>query len=230
MSQPPPDTPDLALARLLQLGSGSLPIGGFSYSQGLEGAVAAGWGRDAARLGGWLADLAPPNLAAVEIPVLARLHRAVLAGDGQALADWSRWLLASRETSELRDEERQRGRALASLLVELEVPGARDWRPLLATCQSAGFALAAAAWGIPLPQAALGLAWSWAENLVLAGVKLIPLGQTAGQRLLRDLGPVLVEAVRRGLTLGDEELGASAPALAIASSRHQTQYCRLFRT
>lgn len=232
MSQPPPppDLPDLALARLLQLCSGSLPIGGFSYSQGLEWAVAAGWVRDAASLGDWLADLATTNLAAVEIPVLARLHRAVLAGDGQALADWSRWLLASRETSELRDEERQRGRALASLLVELDVPLAKDWRPTLATCQSAGFALAAAAWDIPLPQAALGLAWSWAENLVLAGVKLIPLGQTAGQRLLRDLGPVLVEAVRRGLSLGDEELGASAPALAIASSQHQTQYCRLFRS
>ena len=223
-----PEPADLALLRLLQLCSGSLPIGGFSYSQGLEWAVAAGWVRDAASLGDWLADLAATNLAGVEIPVLARLHAAVIARDVEATRYWCQWLLATRETSELRDEERHRGRALASLLVELEVPLAKDWRPTLATCQSAGFALAAAGWDIPLPRAALGLAWAWLENLVLAGVKLVPLGQTAGQRLLRDLGPVLVEAVQRGLSLSDEELGASA--LAIASSQHQTQYCRLFRS
>jgi len=161
---------------------------------------------------------------------LARLYQAIAAGDAQALELGCQWLLASRETSELRDEERHRGRALATLLVDLEVPRAREWRPILASCQSAGFALAAVGWGIPLPQAALGLAWGWLENLVLAGIKLIPLGQTAGQRLLRDLGPGLVGAVHLGLNLGDAELGSSAPALAIASSRHPQQYCRLFRS
>ena len=230
MSESLPDPADLALIRLLQLCSGSLPIGGFSFSQGIEWAVAAGWIHDQVSLGDWLSDLAATNLASVEIPLLARLYHAVEAGDDQALDQGCQWLLASRETSELRDEERHRGRALATLLVDLDLPRAREWRTSLASCQSAGFALAAVGWGIPLPQAALGLAWGWLENLILAGVKLIPLGQTAGQRLLRDLGPVLVDAVQRGLTLTDAEVGASAPALAIASSRHPQQYCRLFRS
>jgi urease accessory protein len=225
-----PEPADLALVRLLQLCSGSLPIGGFSYSQGIEWAVAAGWIHDEASLGGWLGDLAATNLVYVEIPLLARLHRAAESGDVQALDQGCQWLLASRETSELRDEDRQRGRALATLLVDLDLPRAREWRTSLASCQSAGFALAAVGWGIPLPKAALGFAWAWLENMILAGVKLIPLGQTAGQRLLRDLGPVLVGAVQRGLTLTDAEVGGSAPALAIASSRHPQQYCRLFRS
>ncbi len=230
MRQSWPEPADLALIRLLQLCSGSLPIGGFSFSQGIEWAVASGWIQDQASLGAWLSDLAATNLAYAEIPLLARLYQAIVAGDAQALELGCQWLLASRETSELRDEERHRGRALATLLVDLEVPRAREWRSILASCQSAGFALAAVGWGIPLPQAALGLAWGWMENLVLAGIKLIPLGQTAGQRLLRDLGPGLVGAVNLGLNLGDAELGSSAPALAIASSRHPRQYCRLFRS
>jgi len=225
-----PEPADLALVRLLQLCSGSLPIGGFSYSQGIEWAVAAGWIHDEASLGGWLGDLAATNLVYVEIPLLARLHRAAESGDAQALDHWCKWLLASRETSELRDEERSRGRALATLLVDMDLPRAREWRHSLASCQSAGFALAAVGWGIPLPKAALGFAWAWLENMILAGVKLIPLGQTAGQRLLRDLGPGLVTAMHQGLTLTDPELGGSAPALAIASSRHPNQYCRLFRS
>ncbi len=221
---------DTALLRLLQLCSGSLPIGGFTYSQGIEWAVECGWIKDQATLTDWLADLVDTTLTRVEIPALARLYRACEAGNGQPLAHWSAWLLANRETRELRDEERHRGRALAGLLVDLDVPRAAGWRDTLAGCQSAGFALAAHAWSIPLQQAAQGFAWAWLENLTLAGVKLIPLGQTAGQRLLRDLGDIASQAVDQGLNLNDDDMGASAPALAIASSRHETQYTRLFRS
>jgi len=223
-------TPDTALLRLLQLCSGTLPVGGFTYSQGIEWAVECGWIKDQATLTEWLADLIGTSLAQVEIPALARLYRACEQGDADRLAHWSDWLLACRETRELRDEERNRGRALASLLVELDVPRAVAWRDTLGRCQSAGFALAARAWDIPLVQTAQGFAWAWLENLALAGVKLIPLGQTAGQRLLRDLGEAVTLAVQRGLALDDEDMGASAPALAIASSRHETQYTRLFRS
>jgi urease accessory protein len=221
---------DTALMRLLQLCSGTLPIGGFTYSQGIEWAVECGWVTDEASLTDWLTDLIDTSLAQVEIPVLARLYQACEQGDADSLSYWSDWLMASRETRELRDEERNRGRALASLLVELEVPRAGEWRDTLADCQSAGFALAAQAWSIPLEQAAQGFAWAWLENLALAGVKLIPLGQTAGQRALRDLGDTASHAVQRGLSLPDEDMGASAPALAIASSRHEIQYTRLFRS
>ncbi|MFZ1539701.1 MAG: urease accessory UreF family protein, partial [Chromatiaceae bacterium] len=125
MTESLPDPADLALIRLLQLCSPNLPIGGFGFSQGIEWAVAAGWIHDQASLGDWLRDLAATNLAYVEIPLLARLHRAIEAGDAQALDQGCQWLLANRETSELRDEERHRGRALATLLVDLELPRAR---------------------------------------------------------------------------------------------------------
>mgnify|MGYP001825662303 FL=1 len=98
--------------------------------------------------------------------------------------------------------------------------------PWLASC----FALACAAWEIPLRDAALGYAWSWLENLLLAAVKLIPLGQTAGQQLLHRLSADLPGAVAQGLTLEDDAIGASTPALAIASSLYETQYTRLFRS
>lgn len=221
---------DAALLRLLQLCSGTLPVGGFTYSQGIEWAVEHGWITDEASLVAWLRDLIDTNLAHVEIPVLARLYRACEQGDGESLAHWSDWLVASRETRELRDEERNRGRALASLLVELDVPMAVAWRDTLCRCQSTGFALAAEAWGIPPAHAAHGFAWSWLENLALAGVKLIPLGQTAGQRVLHDLGKAASLAIQRGLTMPDDDMGASAPALAIASSGHEIQYTRLFRS
>jgi urease accessory protein len=221
---------DSALLRLLQLCSGTLPIGGFTYSQGIEWAVECGWIKDQASLTDWLTDLIETSLTLVEIPVLARLYRACENDDAEQLTYWSAWLLASREARELRDEERNRGRALASLLVDLDIPRAADWRDSLMTCQSAGFALACHGWSIPLHQAAQGFAWAWLENLALAGVKLIPLGQTAGQRVLRDLGDIASHAVQRGLALADHDMGASAPALAIASSRHEIQYTRLFRS
>ena len=189
-----------------------------------------GWISNQQDLSDWLADLIDTNLVQVEIPVLTRLYHACEQGDAKELAHWSDWLLASRETRELREEERNRGRALTSLIVDLGITHAEDWRDTLSYCQTAGFALAAVTWQIPLHQAAQGFAWTWLENLALAGVKLIPLGQTAGQRILHDLGDVTNLAVQRGLKLADEDMGASAPALAIASSRHETQYTRLFRS
>jgi len=222
--------PGLPLLRLLQLVSPALPIGAFAYSQGLEWAIEGGWVKDEADLESWLADLIQSSLIHVDLPVLARLYHACARGDAQALARWGTWLLACRETAELRAEERQRGRALAGLLADLGVPGAKRWRSLLESCQAASFALAAQADGISLRDALLGYAWSWLEGQVLAGVKLVPLGQTAGQRVQRHLAPRLPSAVETALTLVDDELGASSPALAIASSRHETQYTRLFRS
>lgn len=221
---------DTALLRLLQLCSGTLPIGGFTYSQGIEWAVECGWITNQASLTEWLTELIDTNLTQVEIPVLARLHHACEQGDVQALATWSDWLLANRESRELRDEERNRGRALTSLLIDLDIPQAGAWRDILNTCQSAGFALACHAWQIPLAQAAQGFAWAWLENLALSGVKLIPLGQTAGQRVLRDLSGAASRAAQYGLSIPDDDMGASNVALAIASSRHETQYTRLFRS
>jgi urease accessory protein len=216
--------------RLFQLISPSLPVGAFAYSQGIEWAVEAGWIGAGADLSAWLAGLLDDSLARLDLPILVRQQRAWAAADPVTVSHWNAVLLASRETAELRAEEHNRGRALAALLPRLgiAVPGAH--RVPVAATQSAGFALAAAAWDIPPREAALGYAWSWLENLVLAGVKALPLGQTAGQQTLLTLAERIPAAVTTALTLDDADLGAGAPGLAIASSRHETQYTRLFRS
>jgi len=220
----------LAQLRLMQLVSPALPIGGFTYSQGLEYAVEAGWVADMSSLQDWLLGLVEDGVTHLEVPVLARLYQACTAKDAEALLAWGRYLLAARETRELRLEEQQRARALTRLLVELEIPEARGWRDAMHQCQSAPYALACVNWGVPLQEAALGLAWSWLENMVAAAIKLIPLGQTDGQRVLLALAQALAQAVQTGLQLNDEQLGSSAPCLALASSLHESQYTRLFRS
>lgn len=220
----------LRLVRLLQLVSPSLPTGAFSYSQGIEWAVESGWIRDAAGLDAWLRGQLDGVLARVDGPLLARLYRAARDLDEDGFEHWGQIVLASRESAELRAEEQARGRALADLLVALGLPAAAGWRSLIAGSQLAGFAFAAASWSIPIGEAATGYCWSWLENQVLAGVKLVPLGQTQGQALLLALGERIPAVVETGLSLADDGIGASLPALAIASAAHETQYTRLFRS
>jgi urease accessory protein len=223
-------TEERRLLRLFQLVSPSLPVGAFAYSQGLEWAVECGWVRNGEGLEHWLLDILRQALARVDLPVLMRQQQAWRAEDKDAVAHWGAYLLASRETAELRAEERNRGRALAALLPTLGITPPDDAWETVRACQTAGFSLAAAAWDIDPRQTALGYAWSWLENQVLGGVKAIPLGQTAGQQALFRLADRLPEAVDTAMALADDELGASTPALAIASSRHETQYTRLFRS
>ena len=224
-----PDGPS-PLLRLMHLVSPSLPVGAYAYSQGIEWAVETGWIRTAEELESWLLDQLEQSMVNLDLPLLIRMQGAARVRDLDAMIRWIDWLLAARETSELRAEETNRGRALADLLIAWEIAGARDWKPILARSQTAGFAFAAAAWAIPAQDAALGYAWAWLENLVLAGVKIIPLGQTQGQLVLQRLVAEVPAAVEKALGLADEQLGASSPALAIASSAHETQYSRLFRS
>jgi urease accessory protein len=218
------------LLRLMHLVSPSLPVGGFTYSQGIEWAVEAGWIRAAADLEAWLRDQLCNAVAVVDLPILKRLGTAVREGDLEAMDRWIDWLLAARETAELRAEEANRSRALADLLVAWGLPGAIECRQVLARSQAAGFAFASVAWGIQPREAALGYTWGWLENLVLAAVKLVPLGQTQGQQTLARLLQAVPALVECALTMGDDDIGAASPALAIASSAHETQYTRLFRS
>ena len=142
---------------------------------------------------------------------------------------WSRYLLASRETRELRLEETNRARALGRLLGSLE-PNARDYAELLGVTQMTGYCFACARWRIDYEHAACGLLYGWLENLVLSAVKIIPLGQTAGQRVTYRLASTIPEIVSRAASVASDDIGASSMAAAIASSRHETQYTRLFRS
>lgn len=218
-----------AFMRCLQLASPSLPIGAYAYSQGLEMAVELGWVTNADELDDWLRDQLAHSIAYVDVPLLARLYDAAAGGDVQCLHHWSAQLIAQRESRELRADDGDRGLALARLLrdlgiVHLPLPQGRPV-PLATT-----FACAALHWHIPRAATAQAYAWAWLEGQVLAGVKLIPLGQVAGQRLLCALAAPLAGAVECGLALGDDDIGASLPALAMASALHETQYTRLFRS
>lgn len=214
----------------MQLISPSLPVGGFTYSQGLEWAIEARWIANAEDLGTWLREQAETTLARVDLPLLLRLYDCSADNDLEAMDYWSKTVIAHRETSELRLEEQNRGRAMARLLKSMEIEKASEWQSVLSSCQLAGFAHAARIWGINEKDMLLGYVWSWLENLVLAGVKIIPLGQSAGQQLLLDIAPALPEAVDIAVGLGDDDIGSSSPALSIASSQHEFQYTRLFRS
>jgi urease accessory protein len=220
----------LSLVRLMQLSSNALPIGSFTYSQGLEWAVECGWITTEHALQTWLTDLVKTNVQHLEIPVLVRMVDACSNSDLGALQYWSDHLTAHRETSELRLEEHNRGRAMARLLIDLDLNLTEEWSAVVAKTQTAGYAFAVDQWHIPLEQAAYGFAWSWLENLVLSGIKLIPLGQVSGQRILMEMADILATSVEHALTVEDEQIGSSAPALAYVSAKHETQYTRLFRS
>lgn len=216
--------------RLWQLISPALPVGAYSYSTGLEYAVEAGWIADAETARDWMMAQLLHLHARIDLPALIRLHTACDAGDSAALEYWNAWLCASRETAELRAEDLNQGRALARLLSDLGLAEAVPWSARDDACWATLFALAANAWNIPLDEALEGYLWSWCENQVAAAVKLVPLGQTDGQRLLGALADGFSAVAEVACGLDDDELGSSLPGVALASMLHETQYSRLFRS
>ena len=161
---------------------------------------------------------------------MARFHAAWRAGDSAALAHWSAFLAASRETAELAAHDRSLGRALARLLGDLDVARAREFGEGPHVSYAAAFALAAAEWSIPLEAAAEGYLFAWLEGQVAAAIKLVPLGQTQGQRIIGALMEKIPGLAARGCALADDAIGFSEPGLAIASALHESQYSRLFRS
>ena len=219
----------LALLRLCHLVSPALPIGAYAYSQGLEYAVHAGWVSDEVTALQWLQGLSRHALGTLDLPILLRLHRGWAAADISAVRSWSAHLIAARETAELRAEERHLGRALARALVEMGVIEAGAWLDADAAF-AALFGLAAVRWHIRETECLSGYLWAWSENQVLAAIKLVPLGQSAGLRLLHRLTnsiPAIVTAAQR---VGDAEIGVGVVAPTLASALHESQYSRLFRS
>jgi urease accessory protein len=221
---------DLALLRLLQLVSPGLPIGMYCYSQGLERAVDDGWISTAADAGEWIGGLMDSCLVRIDLPILARLYDAWEWGNVERVVYWSRTLMACRETAELRAEDRHTGQALARLLDSLAIADMQPWIRKPEATLATVFSYAAFNWGIPKRETAIGYLWSWLENQVLCAVKLVPLGQVAGQRLLTDMAGKVPMIVDEALNLTDIDIGGSAFGLALASSRHEMQYSRLFRS
>lgn len=222
-----PITTDLALLRLLQFTSPGLPVGAYAFSQGLEAALELQWVRDSSTLQDWLSLQLHQGLARVDLPLLLRLAEALDRNDAQALRYWNHLLPACRESAELRLGELATGAALARLLPQLglQVPEALQ-PPTFAGL----FALAARHWQVPAHTSAIGYAWTWLENQVVAATKLLPLGQTQAQQLLSALQLEIPAALALAEGLADDELGSSLSGLAFASMHHETQYTRLFRS
>ncbi len=227
-------TPSLQLARLLQLASPALPVGAYTYSQGLEWAVESGVIRDETSAGRWIADLLAHGIGRYEAPLVVALMRAWTAADSAEIARLNTEFLASRESAELRAETAQMGFSLHRLVRDLRDPALADVETTLAGLGEiafpTGWAGIAATWRIDREAALTAYLWAWAENQVMAALKAVPLGQASGQRLLAELGGRLPEIAALALKLPEGEWSNFTPAFAIACARHETQYSRLFRS
>jgi urease accessory protein len=227
----------VALTRLMRLASPQLPVGAFSYSQGLESAVDEGTVCDGPGAARWILDCVELGLARFEAPIVLRLQAAWGARDLDAVRRWNAHYLASRESAELLAETVQMGFSLRRLLIDLGTgDGGLDAAEadLLASIETlsypAAFAFAAARWNLAPRDSLAAYLWSWTENQVNAALKAVPLGQVAGQRILAAAHGAVSRAVDCAHSLTDDDLANLLPALAIASARHETQYSRLFRS
>lgn len=219
----------MQLLRLLQLASPTLPVGAYAYSQGMEHAIDQQWLVDADSTQQWIIGVMQHSLVYVDLPIFARLYAAQAEDQTDAFEYWNQYLLASRESSELQNEDLHLGNALLQLLSDLGIESATT-RLEQPVSFAAAFSLACVHWNIYLEDSASALLWSWADNQVAAAIKLVPLGQTAGQRILVKCMEHIPQAIETGLALRDEEIGFSSPALAIGSAHHEKQYSRLFRS
>ena len=222
-----------ALLHLLQLTSPSLPIGAYSYSQGLETALEQGIVVDPVSARVWIVNMLHHVMVRFEAPVFVRLLRAFSERDGRAVTEWTERFLASRDSSEFLAETIQMGYSLGKLATDLKL-GDESLLTLLQAQETlplpTALAYAAVALDIPHDAALLGMLFSWAENQVLVCVKSVPLGQVAGQRLLLSLHPELNAAAQVAQALTDDQLSNWSPGLSLLSIQHETQYSRLYRS
>lgn len=224
---------------LLQLASPGLPVGGYSYSEGLETLVESKKIDGEESFNNWLKDSLKFGSIQLETALTIRGYQAAISTDLAALIYWNNWATATRETEELRRQSWQMGRALIRLFLEIEELSSGVLMGFLREkveedsnfCNLAiAFGIAAATWEIDPEDMALGYLHSWATNLINAAVKLIPLGQTQGQKLLFSLQTPIAETATEVFKLEDDDLASCSWGLSLASMNHEIQYARLFRS
>ena len=223
----------LALSRLLQLASPALPVGAYSYSQGLEWALESGWIKDEATAGHWIGEVLHCSLLSLELPLLQQQMTAWRAHEHARVSELNEIFLASRESAELYRETRQMGYSMLRLIDDLALGSAAQRAVLLQledVAYPSAWSLAAVVFEVEAEDALTAYAWGWLENQVMAAIKAVPLGQLAGQRLLLGLAQVLAQALPGLARLEQRHWNTLTPGLAIASSLHETQYSRIFRS
>jgi urease accessory protein len=228
--QPAAALPASSLLQLIWLASPALPVGGFSYSEGLEAGI------ESARIApdsiaSWLTDQLHITLARGDLAALCRAVSAIRRDDTERFQELNAWVLQTRETHELRLQTEQMGRSLIEWL-KVQSPGLHiaQWLGDQVPTYPMAFALAATRMQASTRDIALAFTFGWAENMVQAAIKAVPLGQTAGQKILQHLSQEIPQAVETAMHLQDSERQAFSPMLAILSSQHETQYSRLFRS
>ena len=223
---------DSSLMQLMWLASPALPIGGFSYSECLEAAVDTDRAATEGDASAWLVDQLHLSLSRSDLPAVAQAIPAWRADDHGRIATLNAWVLQTRESSELRQQTEQMGRSLLDWLRN-HTTATPAQIAILAAQQPTypiAFALAASGTGAPLRDCLLAYAFGWAENMTQASIKSVPLGQSAGQRILSTLTAEIPAAIDHALLVTDDNRQAFSPMLAILSSQHEIQYSRLFRS
>ncbi|MEM9447891.1 MAG: urease accessory protein UreF [Cyanobacteria bacterium P01_E01_bin.6] len=225
----------MSLLHLLQITSSALPVGAYSYSEGLESLVQAGDLTNAEALQDWVQSELLWGSIRVETAIALRIYHAATRLDIEHVSYWNQWLSASRETEELREQNWQMGRALVRLLLRLESdnlsPNMKQMLCLMPSDDASAmakandetskttnyvtaFSIAAVHYHIEVEDMLLGYLHSWASNLVSAGIKLIPLGQTAGQQVLSGLYADIEHAAQQVMTMPDDDLSSCTWGLA----------------
>jgi urease accessory protein len=224
--------PPASLLQLIWLASPALPVGGFSYSEGLESAVDRALVTTEKEAITWLVDQLHLTLARADLAVLAQAITAWRSKDTAHLRELNDWVLQTRETHELRLQTVQMGRSLLEWLRNHDGLDAAQLTACagLEPCYPLAFALAASNTEAGVRDSVLAYAFGWAENMMQSAIKSVPLGQSAGQRILARLAAEIPAAVEHACVLPDSERQAFSPMLAILSSQHETQYSRLFRS
>jgi urease accessory protein len=222
-----------ALYRLMTWMSPAYPVGAFSYSSGIEWAVEAGDIGSAETLGRWLVTIVRQGSVICDAALFAHAHRAAAAGDDEALGAVAELAAALAGSKERFLETTAQGQAFRDITCAAWPTPALDrlasaWDGPLA--YPVVVAAACAGHGITLAPALDAFLHGVVSNLISAGVRLIPLGQTDGQRVLAGLETEIAQAAVRAGTIALDEIGTAAPRADIASMRHETQYTRLFRS
>ena len=223
---------DASLLQLMWLASPALPIGGFSYSECFEAAVDTAKVTTEQEAASWLLDQLHLSLSRADLAVIAQAVPAWQQGDHARIAALNAWVLQTRESSELRAQTEQMGRSLLEWLRNHTTASAAQIETLAALQPTypLAFALAASSTGAALRDGLLSYAYGGAENMVQAAIKSVPLGQSAGQRILSALSAEIPAAIDHALALTDDARQAYSPMLAILSAQHEIQYSRLFRS